>query len=165
MKAYIALGSNIAPKQKHLETAMKFIDRIGQTRILFRSRMYENPPLDLPPGSPTFLNGMVEIETECSAQELLRCLLDIETSMGRVRASAGHYESRVIDLDIILFGDEIIQEETLRAPHPEMMKRWFVLKPLCDLCPEKAIPGEGKTARQALDYVETHFPRQIGEEA
>lgn len=148
--SYLSFGSNLGDKEKHISSAMEDLAKIPSIRLLRISNIYETEPVDMPDGTPAFLNGALEIDTACTAQELLHILKEIEIAHGRVHSNTSGYESRTLDLDIILFGNEIINEPGLIIPHTNMLKRWFVLQPLHDLCPELAIPGTTVTITTAL---------------
>jgi 2-amino-4-hydroxy-6-hydroxymethyldihydropteridine pyrophosphokinase len=127
---YIALGSNLNNPAQQLEIALQYISQIPRTTILKKSSVHETVPLG-PQNQPNFMNQVISVETQLTAQELLFALQDIENKMGRVRKE--HWGPRIIDCDILLFGDEIVNTPNLIIPHPEMMNRDFVLKPLAEI--------------------------------
>jgi len=92
---------------------------------------------------PRFLNGAVELETELSPRELLQRLLEIERRLGRVRDAGPRFGPRTIDLDLLLYGDETVDEPGLTVPHPRLAERRFALEPLAELDPGLEIPGYG----------------------
>ena len=94
---------------------------------------------------PEFLNGAVSVETSLSPRELLDALLRVEQELGRVRDEE-RWGPRTIDLDLLVYGDEIVNEPGLRVPHPRLHERRFALEPLVDLEPELEIPGQGKVS-------------------
>lgn len=108
----------------------------------------ENPAVGGPAGSPPFLNGVIEIETTWSAPDLLKFFVDIEQSLGRQRREK--WEPRAIDLDLILFGREVIDTPDLKVPHPLMHTRRFVLQPLAEIAPSALHPILKQTASQLL---------------
>ena len=126
-KVYIALGSNQGDKFKHLQDAIDSI-HLKTGSIISISRVYKSVALGFV--GDEFFNACIIIETQLKPLKLLKELLLIETSLGRVRTKKKEYKDRIIDLDIIFFGDEIIKSKTLQIPHPEMHKRKFVLEPL-----------------------------------
>ncbi len=133
---YIALGSNIGQKQVFLQNAIDAIFRsIGTVNKV--SAVYETPAWGFD-GDP-FYNSCIKVKTRLKAQEVLKILQTIENSMGRVRQTEG-YENRTIDLDILFFGDDCIEDIDLKIPHPELSKRDFVLFPLADITPQKKHP-------------------------
>ena len=116
-------------------------------QLLAVSAFYETQPVDVP-DQPWFLNCVAAIETELSPRELLALALQIEAAMGRVRVR--EKGPRTIDIDIILFGDRVIDEPGLKIPHPGLPQRRFVLVPLVEIAPEARHPAAGKTAREML---------------
>lgn len=109
--------------------------------------MYETQPVDVP-DQPWFLNCVVELETDFTPRELLNLALRVESAMGRLRMR--EKGARNIDIDIILFGDQVVDEPGLKIPHPAMQQRRFVLEPLVEIAPEARHPQLGKTAREVL---------------
>lgn len=113
-------------------------------KVIAVSRFRETDPVGVVE-QPSFLNGAVAIETELSPRELLEALLRIERQLGRVRDGT-RWGPRKIDLDLLLYGDETVDEQGLRVPHPRLHERRFALEPLAELDPELAIPGAGKVS-------------------
>ncbi|OGT48194.1 MAG: 2-amino-4-hydroxy-6-hydroxymethyldihydropteridine diphosphokinase [Gammaproteobacteria bacterium RIFCSPHIGHO2_12_FULL_38_11] len=128
--SYIALGSNLNNPKKQLKLALHLISEISNTRITTKSSVHETKPLG-PQNQPNFMNQVIAVETQLSAHELLYALQAIENLMGRVRTV--HWGPRIIDCDILSFGDEIINTDDLIVPHPEMYNRDFVLVPLAEI--------------------------------
>jgi 2-amino-4-hydroxy-6-hydroxymethyldihydropteridine diphosphokinase len=143
--AYLSLGSNLGDRAANLRAALVQLDVAGP--LLAVSAFYETQPLDVP-DQPWFLNCVAAIATAKSPRELLQLALKIEAQMGRVRMKSKG--PRNIDIDILLFGDRVIDEPGLRIPHPAMHKRRFVLKPLAEIAPEARHPQLGKTAEELL---------------
>lgn len=136
--AYVALGANLGDRARSIAAA---IDRLRDPpRIEVRkvSSLLENPAVGGPPDSPPFLNGVAQIVTTLSARELLDTLLEIERDLGRQRL--GKWGPRTIDLDVILYGDQVIDLPGLTIPHPRMHQREFVLAPLIEIAPEGIHP-------------------------
>ncbi len=152
--SYIALGSNLHDREKSISDASGLLAHDKKISLLRRSPIYETQPVGLPEGAPFFLNAAVEIETDYSPLELLQCVNSIEIKLGRPSQEKGQQKPRVIDLDILLYGDTIVDEPELKIPHPCMCQRWFVLKPLTDLCPERIIPGPHISVETALRRLE-----------
>lgn len=129
-KCFIALGSNLNNPVEQLKIALLHIRAVQNTVIVAESSVYETKPVG-PQDQPDFMNQVIAVETRLSAHELLYALQAIENKMGRVRTR--HWGPRVIDCDILLFGDESIHTDDLIVPHPEMQHREFVLKPLAEI--------------------------------
>jgi len=141
--AYIGLGANLGDREATIRRAVAALDGVpGRSRFLRVSTLRETDPVGLV-DQPRFLNGVALIATELSARELLGYLLEVELALGRDRASVPPGGPRTIDLDLLLYGDEIIEEPGLRVPHPRLHERRFVLEPLAELAPGLEIPGRG----------------------
>jgi 2-amino-4-hydroxy-6-hydroxymethyldihydropteridine diphosphokinase len=139
--AYIGLGSNLAVPLDQLRSALRAIAAVPSTRVVRHSRFYRTAPWGKS-DQPEFINAVAEIETGLSARDLLDRLLAIERGAGRER-TAERWGPRVLDLDILLYGREIIDEPSLHVPHPHMRDRAFVIIPLADVAPHLQIPGMG----------------------
>jgi 2-amino-4-hydroxy-6-hydroxymethyldihydropteridine diphosphokinase len=145
---HIALGSNKGDKFKNLQDAIDAIyQRIGVIQNI--SPIYQTPALGF--SSDDFYNCCIALTTRLKPQEVLDILLEIECVLGRVRTTVGVYESRVIDLDIILVEDAVITTQTLQIPHPEMQHRKFVLVPLTAIAPKGIHPLLQKNNTELLD--------------
>ena len=140
--SYIGIGSNIGDKLSNCLKAIELIRGIPGCRIIAQSDFYRTEPVGVE-GQEWYLNGVISLSTSISARELLQSLLDIETGMGRKRK--GKWDPRIIDLDILLFGDDAINEEGLIIPHPRMHVRRFVMEPLVRLAPDLIHPVLGKS--------------------
>ncbi len=146
-KVYIAFGSNIGDKYKAIEDALEMLNQRG-LRVTAKSKIYETEPYGYE-DQPPFVNGAVEIETHLSCREVLKTILGIENDIGRVRLI--RWGPRIIDLDILMFNDEVYDEEDMKVPHIDMQNRAFVLEPLNDLCPDKIHPVLKKSIRSLLE--------------
>ena len=139
--AYVGLGSNLGDREALIRRAAELI---GAARL---SSLHETEPWGYV-DQPLFLNAVAELETALSARQLLDFLLDVERRLGRERV--GHrWGPRTIDLDLLLYGDEVVDEPDLQVPHPRLLEREFALRPLAELIPAQKIPGNG-TVSEAL---------------
>src|SRR5262245_45804846 len=133
--AYIALGSNLGNRQSNLDRALAELRQHPGIAVERVSSYHETEPVGGPAGQGNYLNAVAELRTESTAAQLLQALLPIEERMGRVRTE--HWGPRVIDLDLLLFGTDIIDIHEanidLRVPHPRMHERRFVLEPLVEI--------------------------------
>ncbi len=144
---YIALGSNLGDRRYYIETALKKIRQLAETKVVKVSSLRETAPQGGPAGQGYYLNGVARIETGLFPYQLLRELQRIERELGRVRLETDG--PRTIDLDILGYGDVVMAEESLCIPHPRMFVRAFVLEPLDEIAPGEAgrlkkLCGKGK---------------------
>jgi 2-amino-4-hydroxy-6-hydroxymethyldihydropteridine diphosphokinase len=147
-EAYIGLGTNLGNREENLKKAIEKII-ISAGEVISRSGMYITEPWGFQ-SDDHFLNMVILINTRLRAVDLLKQLLKIEMQMGRVRG-AEKYSSRVIDIDILFYENEIINKPYLKIPHPKIQERKFVLVPLCDIAPEKIHPVLKKTFKILLE--------------
>jgi 2-amino-4-hydroxy-6-hydroxymethyldihydropteridine diphosphokinase len=143
--AYLSLGSNLGDRAANLRAAIAELELAGRIRAV--SGFYETQPVDVP-NQPWFLNCVIVIETDKTPREMLRLALNIEAAMGRLRMR--DKGARNIDIDIVLFGDQVVNEPGLKIPHPAMHQRRFVLEPLVEIAPQALHPELGKTAQELL---------------
>lgn len=148
VKCYIALGSNLEDRGEHLDNAVEALQNTKNIKFIKESRRLNTKPYG-GVADQEFLNSCAEIETCLTPRELLNVLHDIENKEGRTREV--HWGNRTLDLDIIYYGDYVVQEEDLVIPHMDMQNRIFVLDPLCKLCPKKVHPLYGLTTEQMLN--------------
>ena len=139
--AYVGLGSNLGDREALIRRAA---EAIGAVRL---STIRETEPWGLEE-QPPYLNAVAEVETSLSPRRLLDRLLDVERQLGRERGGP-RWGPRTIDLDLLLYGGQVIDEPGLRVPHPYLLERRFVLEPLAELIPAQRIPGNG-TVSEAL---------------
>lgn len=128
---YLGIGSNLGSRRCNIKLAIKKIKALGKTRFITLSRIIETKPLGGPPNQGKFLNAAAKIKTGLSAIALLKRLKKIEKELGRKKNV--RYGPRPIDLDILLYGDMVINKPNLKIPHPMMFERDFVIKPLLEI--------------------------------
>jgi 2-amino-4-hydroxy-6-hydroxymethyldihydropteridine diphosphokinase len=143
---YLSLGSNVGDRGKNLRDAIAALGEAG-ARVTRVSSTYETEPVDYL-NQPWFLNCAIETETELGALELLHALREIEMQMGSKKLIAKG--PRLIDMDVLLYGDEVIDTEELLIPHPRMQLRRFVLEPLAEIAPRVRHPASGLTVSEML---------------
>lgn len=141
--AYIALGANLGDRRANIARAAELLRATPGIEVTKVSDLIETAAVGGPPDSPPYLNGAAELKTTLSPQGLLECLLAIEAKIGRTRCEK--WEARLIDLDLLLYGDQIIDTLDLTVPHPLMHTRRFVLEPLAQIAPDAVHPVLGKT--------------------
>lgn len=156
--AYLGLGSNLGDREAMLRAAIAALEAAPGVRVTAISSLYETPPWGPVPQGP-YLNACVALETTLSPRELLTLCLVIERDHGRERAI--RWGPRTLDMDVLLYGDETINEEGLIVPHPRMSERAFVLVPLAEIAPGLRIGG--RAIGEILAGVETDEIRKIGE--
>jgi len=148
--AYIGIGSNLGDTRRNCRRAIERIGRIPGCSITGLSGLYLTEPVGVE-GQDWYVNGVVAISTSLSAQDLIKGLYTIEADMGRVRKE--RWGPRIIDLDILLFGQDVIREPNLTIPHPFMHERRFVIAPMVDLAPDLAHPTLGKKMTELLKMI------------
>ena len=136
--SFIAIGANLGDAQATVLQAMQAIGALPGTKLLHRSSLYRTAPVDS--RGPDYINAVLEISTELGAPELLAQLQALENSAGRVRPYRN--APRTLDLDILLYGNELINTPTLVLPHPRMMARGFVLVPLAEIAPARVTAAQ-----------------------
>ncbi len=138
--AYIGLGSNLDDPEEQLRSAVLSLQQLPDTTIVRVSSFYRTKPVG-PEGQPDYINAVASLHTGLTARQLLEHMQAIENNHGRIRNT--HWGPRTLDLDLLLYDSDIIKEDDLTVPHPEMHKRGFVLFPLCEIAPEISVPGHG----------------------
>ncbi len=145
--AYVGLGANLGDTRTTLQTALDALGTLPGTKLMARSSFYATAPVDA--DGPDYLNAVAALETTLEAPALLAALQAIELAYGRARSVRN--APRTLDLDLLLFGDEIIDLPQLTVPHPRMHERAVVLAPLAEIAPEIVIPCRGR----AVDALKT----------
>jgi 2-amino-4-hydroxy-6-hydroxymethyldihydropteridine diphosphokinase len=150
MRVGVALGSNLDERLTLLRSARAHLQNLHEDSGPFLcSRIYETEPFDCPPGSPLFLNAVIEICCTLPPLDLLHRLQRVEELLGRPGRHA-HHAPRTIDLDILYYDNLHFALPELTLPHPRISERPFVLSPLADICPERILPGWEKSIAQRL---------------
>jgi 2-amino-4-hydroxy-6-hydroxymethyldihydropteridine diphosphokinase len=143
---YIGLGANLGDREATIRSGLELLGRDPDVEVAAVSTLRETDPVGYE-DQPRFLNGAARLETELTPQALLERLLEVERELGRDR-SGPRFGPRTIDLDLLLYGDELVAEDGLEIPHPRLHERAFVLEPLYELDPALQVPGRGSV--QAL---------------
>jgi 2-amino-4-hydroxy-6-hydroxymethyldihydropteridine diphosphokinase len=146
--AFLGLGSNLGDRLGNLQAAVDALREEPGVRVVASSRVWETEPVD-GPAQPDYLNAVLRVETDGTARELLEAARRVEAALGRVRAE--RWGARTIDVDVLLFGKERIDEPDLVVPHPRMTRRAFVVVPLLELDPDPRMPDGGSLTAVRLD--------------
>ena len=142
MRAHVGLGANLGDREATIRRAVELLDGSEGVRVVAVSTLRETDPWG-PVEQPRYLNGAAALETELGARELLGLLLDVERRLGRARGTEQRWGPRAIDLDLLLYGDAVLDEPGLTVPHPRLHERRFALEPLAELAPDAVVPGRG----------------------
>jgi len=151
-RVYIGIGSNLGDRRANSVDAARRIRALPGTTIVRSSSHYESEPHG--DSETWFVNSVLELDTALAPEPLLSALLGIEEAMGRTRVTGQRWEARIIDLDILLYDQEVVATPGLTIPHPEIPKRRFVLMPLAELAPELIHPQLGRTVSTLLATVQ-----------
>ena len=143
-RAYVGLGANLGPREITIQRAVSLLGQEPGIQVMEESTLRETEPVGVV-DQPRFLNGVVALDTTLPPHELLHVLLRIERELGRTRGGE-RWGPRTIDLDLLVYGSETVDEPGLRVPHPRLHERRFVLEPLADLAPELDLPGVGRVS-------------------
>lgn len=147
--AYIATGSNLGDRHATIRSAIQAIGFLESTAVCSQSSLIETAPVgEIEQGS--YINGVVHVQTAMGARELLDGLLGIESDHGRDRSSEQRWGPRRLDLDLIVYGDQVIDEPGLVVPHPRLHERAFVLIPMVEIASDLILPVHNQTPRQLL---------------
>ena len=163
-RVFLSIGSNLGERRQNLQAAIRRLRAAEGIRLLEVSRLYETEPWERRPGqignrAGWFFNCVVAVETGLAPTALLSATQEIEAALGRVRSSASHeagrYEPRTLDIDILLYGEEVLSaSDDLHIPHLLLHERGFVLRPLADLAPDLEHPVLYQTVRELLEGLE-----------
>jgi 2-amino-4-hydroxy-6-hydroxymethyldihydropteridine diphosphokinase len=158
-RTFLSLGSNLGERRAYLRAAVEALERGPRMKLLGVSKVYETAPVEVEDEQPDYLNCVVELACGVSAVELLRYCEGVEAALGRERK--GEKAARVVDIDVLLFGDEVVEEPGFEVPHRGVM-RAFNLKGLADLDPDLQIPGRGRV-RELLAGADLGGIEEVGE--
>jgi 2-amino-4-hydroxy-6-hydroxymethyldihydropteridine diphosphokinase len=150
--AAIGLGANLGDAAATVRDARQALDLLPGTRLLRVSPLYRTPAWGKT-DQPDFVNAAALVETTLPARALLDALLELERRFGRRREAGPQWGPRILDLDLLLYGDAVVDEPGLRVPHPHLHERAFALLPLADIAPEASVPGRGRV-RELLSLLD-----------
>ena len=159
MKIFIGLGSNLGEREAMIRLALDDLARMPETTMVRASSLYDTEPVG-ETDQPNFLNAVAQLDTELTARQVLWNLQLIERRLGRVRARP--WGPRTIDLDLLLYGAQVVDEPDLKVPHPELTRRSFVLVPLVELDPLLVHPVTGETLMGHLAQLHQRPPLKQG---
>jgi 2-amino-4-hydroxy-6-hydroxymethyldihydropteridine diphosphokinase len=147
--AFVGLGANLGDRQGNIRAAIQKLNEMDGVKVVRLSTLLENPAVGMGDDAPPFLNGVAQVQTTLGSHALLRRLLEIEHELGRDKREK--WAPRPIDLDLLLFGQQIISSDELLVPHPLMHERRFVLEPLAEIAPDVVHPTLQMTIQGLLD--------------
>jgi 2-amino-4-hydroxy-6-hydroxymethyldihydropteridine diphosphokinase len=145
MLACVGLGANLGDATAAVQGALQALDALPDTRLLRASRLYRTPAWGKT-DQPAFVNAAAVLDTQLDARTLLDAMLSIERTFGRDRTANERWSARTLDLDLLLYGEDRIDEPGLHIPHPHLHERAFALVPLVEIAPDIVIPGHGRAA-------------------
>jgi 2-amino-4-hydroxy-6-hydroxymethyldihydropteridine diphosphokinase len=148
VRAYVGLGSNLGDREAAIRRAVELLGRRPGIEVVAVSTLRETDPVGYE-DQPRFLNGAAALDVELTSRGLLAELLAVERELGRDRAEEARWGPRTIDLDLLLYGDETVDEPGLTVPHPRLAERQFVLEPLHELEPGLTLP-DGRAVRELV---------------
>ena len=144
IRAYVGLGANLGERERSIRRALELLAAYPAVEVVAVSTLRETQPVGYL-DQPWFLNGAAAIDTELAPRPVLERLLAVERALGRTR-DGPRFGARTIDLDLLLYGDRVVDEPGLHVPHPRLHERAFVLEPLAELDPALVVPGRGAVA-------------------
>jgi len=147
--AFIGLGSNLGARQKNISAALNALESTRGVVVSRVSSLFETDPVGGPADQPPYINAVAQVETTLSAERLLAVCLHIEDTLGRKRSE--RWGPRTIDLDLLLYGEEIHATAELTVPHPLLHERRFVLEPMMEIAPDLVHPVMNQTIRQLYE--------------
>ncbi len=157
---FVALGSNLEDPVAQVRAGLRALAALPDTRLVAASSLYRNPPAGYH-DQPDFVNAVAQIETDLAPRDLLNALLAIERRHGRSRDFPN--APRTLDLDILIYGQQVVHETGLTIPHPRMLERAFVLVPLAEIAPAVVVPGAGAVSQLAARVDVTGMVKLSGE--
>ena len=153
-RVFLAMGSNMGDRWMHLSMACRSLAQLQGVQLVQWSPVYETAPVGGPAGQGMFLNAVVELQAQLEPVELLARMQAIERAAGRpARDERAFWGPRPLDLDVLLYGRQVIKAPGLRVPHPRLHERWFVLRPLADLAPDLRHPEQGLSVAELVAQV------------
>jgi 2-amino-4-hydroxy-6-hydroxymethyldihydropteridine diphosphokinase len=156
--AYIGVGSNLDDPERQVRAAFSALEQLRDTRLMRTSALFRNPPMG-PADQPEYVNAAAALLTRLTPEVLLAELLAIETAAGRARQGQEHWGPRILDLDLLVYGSEVVDQDGLQVPHPGISERNFVLFPLLEIAGDLWVPNHGRVAELAalLDDADLHI--------
>ncbi|ALS95091.1 2-amino-4-hydroxy-6-hydroxymethyldihydropteridine pyrophosphokinase [Xanthomonas oryzae] len=158
--AFVGLGANLGPTEASVRAAIAALGAVPRTTLIAASRLYRTPAWGSE-DQPDFINAVAQLRTGLAPLPLLEALLGIEQAFGRERRAGERWGPRTLDLDLLLYAEQVIDLPQLQVPHPHLHARAFALLPLSELAPQAIIPGHG-TVRHALQAIDTRGLEPIG---
>jgi 2-amino-4-hydroxy-6-hydroxymethyldihydropteridine diphosphokinase len=154
----IALGTNLGSRLTHLRDAREMLRKLADPESHYlEAPIYQSEPVGCADDAPDFYNTVIEIDYTGKPYELLAKTQGVEGNLGRESVHERN-APRIIDVDILYFGDEVLRDEALTIPHPRLVDRLFVLQPLCDIRPDLILPGDEVCVSEHLEHLETDEP-------
>jgi 2-amino-4-hydroxy-6-hydroxymethyldihydropteridine diphosphokinase len=161
MRAFVGLGSNVGDRAENLRQAVRAFDATPGIEVCQMSAIYETEPVG-GPAQPDYLNAVVEVACHLGHRALYEACMTIEHALGRDRATEEPWGPRVIDLDLLTFGDLMVSDPDLEIPHPRLAERAFVLVPFSEIAPFIEVPGLGRVHDLEERLLVTHTVKPVG---